>query len=72
MTTYEITYRRTGRTGNKMYTDLDKVWINSTDRRADLQPVRDIIGAIEYFEELAVEWGTYETRHAITEIKVVE
>ena len=71
MTTYEITYRRTGRTGTKMYADLDKVWINSTDYRANLEPVGSMIGAIEYFEELAEEWGTYETRHAITEIKVV-
>lgn len=67
MTTYEITYIRTGRIN-----DTDKIWINTGDYKKDLSVVQNITDAIEYFEELAEDWGTYENRNAITNIKVIE
>jgi len=67
MTTYEITYIRTGRIN-----DTDKIWINTGDYKKDLSVVHNITDAIEYFEELAEDWGTYENRNAITNIKVIE
>lgn len=67
MTTYEITYIRTGRIN-----DTDKIWINTGDYKKDLSVVHNITDAIEYFEELAEDWGTYENRNAITNIRVIE
>ena len=68
MTTFEITYIRTG-SGEKKNTD--KVWINTGDCRRNSTVVNNIIDAIEYFEELAESWGSYENKNAIREIKVV-
>jgi len=70
MTTFEITYKRTGRTGAKE-TDFSKVWINTGDERKDGSKVHNMIDAIEFFEELAESWGSYENKNAIREIKVV-
>ena len=65
MTTFEITYKRTGRVS-----DTAKVWINTGDERKDGRRVNNITDAIEYFEELAENWGSYENRNAITNIKI--
>lgn len=72
MTTFRFTYQRTGRTGSRMHEDRGQVWINTGDMRRCGFPVRNITDAIEYFEELAEGWGTYENRNAIVEIKVEE
>ena len=69
MTYYEITYIRTGSGERK---DYSKVWIWQGDERKDGSKVSSMIDAVNYFEELAENWGTYETKHAITEIKVNE
>ena len=69
MTTFEITYIRTGSGERKNTT---KVWINTGDYRKDLSVIHNITDAIEYFEELAEEWGTFENRNAIINIKVSE
>lgn len=66
MTTFEITYIRTGRVD-----ETDRVHISTCDERKNGERVNDIIGAIEYFEELAEDWGTYENRNAIVSIKNV-
>lgn len=78
MTTYEITYIRTG-TGERNLSDQNwiskhtsKVWINTGDERRNGTKVHNIIDAIEYFEELAENWGTYETKHSIINIKVID
>ena len=65
MTTFEITYIRTGRV-----TDTDKVWISTGDEKKDGSRVNNITDAIEYFEELAENWGSYENRNAITNIRI--
>lgn len=65
MTTFEITYILTGRVS-----DTDKVWINTGDERKDGSIVNNITDAIEYFEELAESWGSYENRNAITNIRI--
>ncbi len=70
MTTFKITYKRTGRTGTKKR-DFDNVYISIGDERKDGSKVNDIIDAIDYFEELAENWGSYETKHAIKEIKTL-
>ena len=67
MTTYEMEYIRTG-SGEKMKTD--KVWISTGNERKDGSRVNNITDAIEYFEELAEGWGTYENRNAIINIKI--
>lgn len=65
MTTWEIEYILTG-SGEKKKTD--KVWISSSD-----EGVHNIIDAINYFERIAAEnWKTYETKHAIVNIKTIE
>lgn len=78
MTTFEIRYIRTG-TGEVNIADqnwirkhTDRVWIHTGDERKDGTKVHNIMDAIEYFEELAEGWGTYETKHAIINIKVTE
>ena len=65
MTTFEITYRLTGRIST-----TNKVWINTGDERRDGSRVNNITDAIEYFEELAENWGSYENRNAITSIRI--
>ena len=65
MATFEITYIRTGRV-----TDTDKVWISTGDEKKDGSRVNNITDAIEYFEELAENWGSYENRNAITNIRI--
>ena len=67
MTTYEMEYIRTG-SGETMKTD--KVWISTGNERKDGSRVNNITDAIEYFEELAEGWGTYENRNAIINIKI--
>lgn len=73
MTTYEITYIRTG-SGEKKETD--KVWLTSLDKiefTNEIKEVHNIIEAIEVFEMIAAKWwGTYENRNAIVNIKVTE
>lgn len=73
MTTYEITYIRTG-SGEKKETD--KVWLTSLDKiefETETKEVHNIIEAIEAFEMIAAKWwGTYENRNAIVNIKVTE
>lgn len=70
MTTFKITYKRTGRTGTNER-DFDNVYISIGDERKDGGKVNNISDAIEFFEELAEFWGTYENRNAIKEIKVL-
>jgi len=65
MTTFEITYLLTGRRDT-----TDKVWINTGDERKDGSRVNNITDAIEYFEELAENWGSYENRNVITNIRI--
>ncbi len=65
MKSYKITYIRTGTVN-----DTDYVYINDGEERKDGSKVQSMIDAVELFEELAEGWGTYETKHAITEIKV--
>lgn len=61
MTTYEITYIKTG-SGEK----------NETDK-IEFKEVHNIIEAIEVFEMIAAKlWCTYENRNAIVNIKVTE
>lgn len=69
MTRFEITYIRTG-SGEKRATDY--VVIYSTDERKDGSIVNNIIGAIEFFEELAEGWRTYENKNSIVKIEVEE
>ena len=69
MTKFEITYIKTG-SGEKKNTD--KVGIYTGDERKDGSRVSNIIEAIEYFEELAAEWGSYENKNAIVNIKATE
>lgn len=69
MTTYEITYRKTGSGERDL---IDKVWISSGDELRCGAKVHNIIEAIIKFEELAEEWGYYETKHAIKDITVTE
>jgi DNA-dependent RNA polymerase auxiliary subunit epsilon len=66
MTTYKITYTKTGKRNQ-----TDVVMINDNDKKKNGERVNDMIGAIEYFEELAETWGSYENRHAITKIELV-
>ena len=68
MTTYEIIYIKTG-SGEKKITD--RVHISTTDKKQNGDRVNDIVGVIEYFEELAIDWGTYENRNSIIEIKKI-
>lgn len=81
-TKYDITYIRTG-SGEKKQTD--RITLYSTDttliiadnekvtrQKKGGERVGNIIGAIEYFEEIAADWGTYENRNAITSIIVTE
>lgn len=65
MTTFEITYLLTGRKDT-----TNKIWINTGDERRDGSRVGNITDAIEYFEEIAEGWGSYENRNAITSIKI--
>lgn len=73
MTTYEITYIRTGSGETKK---TDKVMINAGDEfefESGIEKVTNITDAIEIFEIIAAKWwGTYENRNAITNIKVTE
>ena len=64
---YEITYIRAGRVN-----DTDSITVWDGDKLKDGDRVYDIITAIKFFEECAKEWGTHETRHAITDIKVAD
>lgn len=66
MTTFKITYKMTGRVN-----DTDSVSINTGDIRNNGSAVRNIADAIEYFEELAAGWGTYENKNAITKIETI-
>lgn len=68
-TKYDITYIRTG-SGEKKQTD--RVTLYSPDTKKGGERVSNITGAIEYFEEIAADWGTYENRNAITSIIVTE
>ena len=64
MTTWEIEYILTGSGETKK---TDKVWIHSSEE------VHNIIDAINSFERIAAEnWKTYETKHAIVNIKTIE
>ena len=73
MTTYEITYIRTG-SGEKKETD--KVWMNIGEEfefDTGIEKPTSITEIIEVFEKIAAKWwGTYETRNAITNIKMIE
>lgn len=69
MTTYEIEYIKTG-SGEAKKTD--RVWISLRDEYAD-KKVHNIMDAIECFEWIAANnWGTYETKNAIVNIKAIE
>lgn len=68
ITIYEITYHPTGR-----HTDEDKVWITNTDFKEYGVKDQGIAGAIKTFEKIAeINWKTYETQYAITNIKITE
>lgn len=73
MTTYEITYIRTG-SGEKKETD--KVWLTNLDKiefETGIEEVHNITDAIEVFEHIAAkQWGTYENRNSIVNINVKE
>ncbi len=70
MTTYEITYIKTGSGETKK---TDKVWISERDEfefEDSVKTVHNIIDAIEAFETIAAKWwGTYETKNAIVNIE---
>ena len=70
MTTYRITYLRTGRTGTSSR-DYSNVYINTGDERTDGSKVNNITDAIDFFEELAKNWGSYENRNAISKIETI-
>ena len=70
MTTFKITYKRTGRTGASER-DFSNVYINTGDERKDGSIVHSIADAIDFFEELAESWGSYENKNAIRNIEVV-
>ena len=74
MTQFEITYIRTGSGETKK---TDKVMISERDifefEDGTAEEVHNITDAIQAFEIIAAKWwGTYETRNAITNIKVTE
>lgn len=72
MTTYKITYKRTGRTGNNSR-DYSTIYLHAGahDKLSDGQEVCNIIDIIRQFEEIAASWGSYETMHSITSIEEV-
>lgn len=68
MTTFTITYTPSGRP-----TDIDKCYINTTDRNVVGKRVANIIDAIELFEDWANNiWMTFENRNSIIKIEVEE
>lgn len=64
---YEITYIRAGKVK-----DTDRITIWDGEEMKNGEKVHDIISAIKSFEEASKEWGTFETRCAITDIKAVD
>jgi len=72
MTFYEIQYIRTGSGERKLY---DRVMLSDRDEITNGKKtikIHSIIDAIEAFEILAENWGTYESKNAIVNIKVTE
>lgn len=73
MTIFEITYIRSGSGERKL---TDRVTISQGDEfefEDETLTVYNIVDAIKVFELVAKKWwGTYETKNAITSIKVLE
>lgn len=72
MTFYDIQYIRTGSGERKLY---DRVTLSSRDEITNGKKtiiIHNIMDAIEAFEILAENWGTYENKNAIVNIKVTE
>jgi len=69
MTAYKITYIVAG-SGEQPKTDW--IIISSADEKLNGTRINNIVEAIEYFEETARIWGTYENRNAIVDITVSE
>lgn len=73
MTGYIITYARTG-SGETKKLDEVTLWENDPmEFEHGVEVAHNIIEIIELFELVAAKyWGTYETKHAITNIKKIE
>ena len=68
MTSYKIIYRKTG---SGEIDILDYCVIHTCDELNSGKRINDIMGVITRFEKLAINWGTYENRNAIKEIKII-
>ena len=67
LTRYIVTYIPTGR-----HTDRREVIFYNGDRLNNGDSIHNIMDVITGFEELAITWGSYENKNAITNINVTE
>lgn len=65
---FEITYRRTGSGENANH---GVCTICTCDKLKNGEKINDICGIVKAFEELAVDWGSYENRNAIIKIDLI-
>ena len=73
ITGYEIEYIRTG-SGETKKTNKVIIWENDDyEFEHGIEIAHNIIEVIELFEIIAAKyWGTYETKHAIINIRKIE